>query len=145
MFGHLPELIIVVVIGLIVFGPEKLPEVAGNAGKMMREFRAAMDEIMHPIHSAVSSDSAAPDDFSAYYYESLARAGEVVPPAPGETEAMEIFPGVAGTEKMEVATPDDRAVPGSFPCDPVTHAKHSPEAPGPRLQRSAADEIAPGA
>jgi TatA/E family protein of Tat protein translocase len=73
MFGHFPELIIILVIALIVFGPEKLPEVASNVGKMVREARAIMDTAMNGV------DEAVPDDFSSYYYESLSRAGEDVP------------------------------------------------------------------
>ena len=34
-----PHLIIVFVVALVVFGPEKLPELARNAGKFMAEFR----------------------------------------------------------------------------------------------------------
>lgn len=79
MFGHFPELIIVIVIALIVFGPEKLPETAANMGKMVREFRSIVDTAMNPVEEQI------PDDFSSYYYESLARAGEEVPDTePGE-------------------------------------------------------------
>jgi TatA/E family protein of Tat protein translocase len=77
-FGHLPELVIVVVLALIVFGPEKVPEVASSAGKMVREFREIMNDAMHP------RDAEVPDDFSSYYYESLARNGEDVPTAEPE-------------------------------------------------------------
>lgn len=80
MFGHLPELFIVLVIALIVFGPEKLPEVAANAGKFVREMRHMADEVMNPQEHPVSDDQPVPDDFSTYYYESLARSGEEVPP-----------------------------------------------------------------
>jgi TatA/E family protein of Tat protein translocase len=73
MFGHMPELLIILVIALIVFGPEKLPEVAANAGKMVREVRSMMHEAMNP------DDYKIPDDFSSYFHESLARSGEEVP------------------------------------------------------------------
>ncbi len=43
--GHLPELFIVLVLALIVFGPARLPEVASAIGKGMREFRRATSEI----------------------------------------------------------------------------------------------------
>lgn len=94
MFGHLPELAIVLVIALIVFGPEKLPEVAANAGKMVREVRQAMDQVMNP------EDHPVPDDFSAYYYESLERTGEV-PAAEAGAEPFAGWPGVAGPEAMD--------------------------------------------
>jgi TatA/E family protein of Tat protein translocase len=74
MFGHFPELVIILIVGLIIFGPEKLPEMAANAGKMMRDFRTMVDDTMHP------HDTEVPDDFATYYHESLARNGEEPPP-----------------------------------------------------------------
>ena len=42
MFGiGVPELILILVVGLIVFGPGKLPEVGRSLGKGLREFRKA--------------------------------------------------------------------------------------------------------
>jgi TatA/E family protein of Tat protein translocase len=41
----LPELLIIVAIALIVFGPNKLPELAKAFGKAMREFKKATEEI----------------------------------------------------------------------------------------------------
>ncbi len=110
MFGHLPELVIVMIIGLIVFGPEKLPEVAGNVGKVVREFKTAVSDVMNP------QDARKPDDFSAYYYESMARSGESIPPAPGDTELTGVWPGVAGTEHVEMAMgqPEDEEMPSEF-------------------------------
>lgn len=40
----LPHLIIVFVVALVVFGPEKMPELARNAGKFMGEFRRMTGE-----------------------------------------------------------------------------------------------------
>jgi TatA/E family protein of Tat protein translocase len=41
----LPELLIIAAIALIVFGPNKLPELAKAFGKAMREFKKATDEV----------------------------------------------------------------------------------------------------
>jgi TatA/E family protein of Tat protein translocase len=41
----LPELLVIVVIALIVFGPNKLPELAKAFGKAMREFKKATEEM----------------------------------------------------------------------------------------------------
>lgn len=46
MFGiGLPELILLMVIGLIVLGPEKLPEIARILGKSLAEIRRATEEV----------------------------------------------------------------------------------------------------
>ena len=47
MFGiGVPELLIILVIGLIVFGPGKLPEIGRGLGKTIREFRKVSSGIM---------------------------------------------------------------------------------------------------
>jgi len=46
MFGTLggPELFLIFVVALIVFGPRKLPEIGKSLGKMMAEFRKASND-----------------------------------------------------------------------------------------------------
>ena len=54
MFGSLgmPELIVIFVIALIVFGPRKLPELGRSVGKTLVEFKKGMkgieDEVSEP-------------------------------------------------------------------------------------------------
>ena len=46
MFGiGVPELLLILVIGLVVFGPGKLPEVGRAMGKGLREFKKATSAI----------------------------------------------------------------------------------------------------
>jgi len=45
---HLPELIIVLVIALLIFGPKKLPEMGSAIGKAITEFRKGMSELGAP-------------------------------------------------------------------------------------------------
>jgi TatA/E family protein of Tat protein translocase len=40
-----PHLIVIFVVALVVFGPEKLPELARNFGKLMAEFRRATGDL----------------------------------------------------------------------------------------------------
>ncbi len=48
-FGlHLPELIIVLVVALLIFGPKKLPEMGSAIGKSIKEFRKGMHELSAP-------------------------------------------------------------------------------------------------
>ena len=45
----LPEMLVILVIALIVFGPRKLPEIGGAVGKAMREFRRASSELTEEL------------------------------------------------------------------------------------------------
>ena len=45
MFGlGMPELILILIIALVIFGPSKLPEMGASIGKAIREFRNATKE-----------------------------------------------------------------------------------------------------
>lgn len=48
-FG-MPELILVFVVALLVFGPRKLPEVGRTLGKAMREFKSAAEDFKAAIN-----------------------------------------------------------------------------------------------
>ena len=48
-----PELLMILVIALIVFGPNKLPELAKGFGKAMREFKKATEDVKGNILSEV--------------------------------------------------------------------------------------------
>jgi sec-independent protein translocase protein TatA len=44
MFGlGAPELIVILVVALLVFGPGRLPEIGGALGKGIRDFRKALE------------------------------------------------------------------------------------------------------
>ena len=45
---HLPELIIVLAVALLIFGPKKLPEMGSAIGKSIKEFRKGMSELGAP-------------------------------------------------------------------------------------------------
>lgn len=53
MFGiGFPELVLILIIGLIVFGPGKLPELGRTIGKGMREFRKASSALQAAMNEA---------------------------------------------------------------------------------------------
>src|SRR5689334_7792060 len=52
IFGiGLPEIMLILVVALVIFGPEKLPEIAGQAGRMIRQFRQMTAEATSEIKS----------------------------------------------------------------------------------------------
>ena len=55
MFGSLgvPELIVIFVIALIIFGPRKLPEIGRSLGKSLQEFKKASNELRNTLEEEI--------------------------------------------------------------------------------------------
>jgi sec-independent protein translocase protein TatA len=52
MFGlGLPELIVIFVIALVVFGPKKLPDLGKSVGRAMAEFKKAQQEFQESVQA----------------------------------------------------------------------------------------------
>lgn len=47
------ELLVVMAIALIVFGPKKLPEIGRGIGSALREFNRARNDLMDSIHAEI--------------------------------------------------------------------------------------------
>lgn len=55
MFGSIgmPELVIILVIALIIFGPRKLPELGKSLGKSIHEFKKASTELQNTLEQEI--------------------------------------------------------------------------------------------
>jgi sec-independent protein translocase protein TatA len=81
MFGSIgmPELVVIFVIALIIFGPRKLPELGRSLGKSINEFKRASNELRSTLEDEVRLDE-----------QRSARASAAQQPAtPASTEATE--------------------------------------------------------
>ena len=47
------EILVVLVIALLVFGPDKMPDMARQAGRALREFRRVQQHLRSEIHDVV--------------------------------------------------------------------------------------------
>ena len=88
MFGSIgmPELIIIFVIALIIFGPRKLPELGRSLGKSLAEFKRASNELKSTLEEEIRIE------------EQQTRSAEAVKPAvaaPAPTVQQEATPPVA--------------------------------------------------
>ena len=51
-----PELIIIFVVALIVFGPRKLPELGRSLGKSLAEFKRASNELRNTLDEEIRNE-----------------------------------------------------------------------------------------
>ena len=84
MFGSIgmPELIIIFVIALIIFGPRKLPELGRSLGKSLSEFKRASNELKSTLEEEIRLD-----EQRATLEASKASAPPAATPAPRPAEA----------------------------------------------------------
>ena len=52
----IPEVIVILVLALIVFGPSKLPELGKSLGRGIKEFKTATTEFKSNLTTEVSTD-----------------------------------------------------------------------------------------
>jgi len=79
-----PEMIIIFVVALIVFGPKKLPELGKSLGKGLAEFRRASNELKSTIEEEVRAIEAEPP---APYYSEPEPEPEVTPQPESKPDA----------------------------------------------------------
>lgn len=58
MFGSigLPEMIFIMAIALLVFGPKKLPEIGRTVGKAIREFKKSTEDIKGKFEEQIRAE-----------------------------------------------------------------------------------------
>ncbi len=131
MFGiGFQEMLIILVVVLIFFGPKRLPDLAKSLGKGIAEFKKASEEVRKGIEDAVKEESVAEapkpqEDFSSY--------GKAPGSAPAAEETPKAGPGPDPIPEGISPTSADGTAPVAAPKDPVP----------PRAETTAADAPVP--
>src|SRR6185436_2784560 len=87
MFGSLgvPELLLIFVVILIVFGPRRIPEIGRTLGKALGEFRNATDDLKNTIEREVRLEElkqVAPSIVTPFEAVSRSEPEMLTPPPP---------------------------------------------------------------
>ena len=104
------EILVLMVIALLVFGPDKLPDLGKRLGRAMREFRRASDDFRSTIETnlQINDDSILPPSATVTPSTEPAVVGSQSPAEPGATIAGE-----------SAGQPEEPAVPAvALPEDP---------------------------
>ena len=133
MFGiGFQEMLIILVVVLIFFGPKRLPDLAKSLGKGIAEFKKASEEVKKGIEDAVKEESTAetpktPEDLSAY------GKAPGSAPAPGEP-AKSVSPPPGMLLIPTSGTPQENSSQENSPVEPAS----------PTSAPATADVAAPG-
>jgi len=133
----LPELLIIAAIALIVFGPNKLPELAKSFGRAMREFRKATEEVKESFEAETKDleelkDTLTQENLLADLGDEITASTEPpteTPPSEKETETSEAATEALAYHEAPVSseTPSQQIV--STPAEDTEVGKEKREIP----------------
>jgi sec-independent protein translocase protein TatA len=52
----IPEILVILILALVLFGPEKLPEYGAKLGRLVARLRQAGAEVTQPLHQALNQE-----------------------------------------------------------------------------------------
>ena len=101
----MPELILIMVLALILFGPKKLPEIGKSVGKALGEFKRASNDLKRTIEDEMEKVKA---DEPVRPVEVVAptAVASAIPRSPETTVA----PAVSAAPKPEAGSGDDAPI-----------------------------------
>jgi sec-independent protein translocase protein TatA len=94
MFGSIgmPELVIIFVIALIIFGPRKLPELGRSVGKSLSEFKRASNDLRNTLDDEIKVEDKKPAAPARPSLEEEIEADQLRPQTAAAKPAAEAIP-----------------------------------------------------
>ena len=109
------ELVVILVIALMVFGPRKLPELGRSIGKSLGEFKRASNDLRHTLEDEIHVEEQAGRE--------TAKPAPAPSPAPAPVRANDLdrepVPNTLGQEIDPEEPAPSQAAPAPAPADPA--------------------------
>lgn len=95
MFGSIgmPELVLIFIVALLVFGPKKLPELGKSLGRGLAEFKRASDDLKKTIEDEIEQGKHEADAVKKQVSEVRSTFDAPVPPVTAPSESAPAAPG----------------------------------------------------
>ncbi|MBC1261680.1 TatA/E family twin arginine-targeting protein translocase [Synechococcus sp. BSF8S] len=78
----LPEMAVIAAIGLLVFGPKRLPELGRTLGRTLKGFQSASSQFEQEFRKAVDTETVSATSLESEAGAADASAGDPNPPSP---------------------------------------------------------------
>lgn len=78
----LPEMAVIAAIGLLVFGPKRLPELGRTLGRTLKGFQSASSQFEQEFRKAVDTETVSATSLEPEAGAADAKAGDPNPPSP---------------------------------------------------------------
>ncbi len=102
------EIIVILIVTLIVVGPEKMPELARALARLMRDLRHAMNEVRDQFDELTREDLLGTKEIDSYYRETIDSVKKSVEPPPDVKEiGKEIEKSIQQEERPEEKPKDE--------------------------------------
>ncbi|MEO8432872.1 MAG: TatA/E family twin arginine-targeting protein translocase [Acidobacteriota bacterium] len=110
MFGSIgmPELVLIFIVALLVFGPKKLPEIGKSLGKGLAEFKKASDELKKTIESEIEQGKTEMSSVRDQLHS--VKTTLVSPPAEATVPQIPADPASVAVAEVAPVTPDARPI-----------------------------------
>jgi sec-independent protein translocase protein TatA len=101
-----PEILLILVVALLVFGPQKLPEIGRQVGGAMRELRRMQDSVKSELQTAMKEDAPTYDKPAGAPLSDRPGASEVSASALEEPDHTDDPPPSPGSPPPDASTMD---------------------------------------